>query len=60
MGSFVLQHAGTMTKTSSQLLITVVPESGTGELVGLNGKFVIKIADKKHSYEFEYAISPPA
>lgn len=55
-GSFVLQHTGTMTKTSPQLLITVVPESGTGELVGLTGKFVIKIVDKKHFYEFEYTL----
>ena len=57
-GTFVLQHTGTMTKTSQQLLITVVPESGTGELTGLEGKFVIKIADKKHFYEFEYTLPP--
>lgn len=55
-GTFVLQHTGTMTKTSQQLLITVVPESGTGELTGLAGKFIIKIVDKKHFYELEYTL----
>ncbi len=55
-GTFVLQHTGSMTKTSQQLMITVVPESGTGELMGLEGKFVIKVVDKKHFYEFEYSL----
>lgn len=55
-GTFVLQHAGTMTSTSQQLLITVVPDSGTGQLIGLTGKFTIKIVDKKHFYDFEYAL----
>jgi len=34
-GSFVLQHAGTMTRGVPSLSVTVVPDSGTGELVGL-------------------------
>ena len=55
-GTFVLQHSGTMTSTSQQLLITVVPDSGTGQLTGLSGKFIIKIVDKKHFYEFEYTL----
>jgi hypothetical protein len=55
-GSFVLQHSGTMSKGNFQLTITVVPDSGTGELVGLTGKMNIIIADGKHSYEFEYTL----
>jgi Protein of unknown function (DUF3224) len=55
-GTFVLQHSGTMTRGEPQLTITVVPDSGTGELMGLTGKMAIKIVDKKHSYEFEYAL----
>jgi len=55
-GTFVLQHAGTMTSASQQLLITVVPDSGTGQLVGLAGKFIIKIENKKHFYEFDYSL----
>ena len=37
--------------------ITVVPDSGSGGLVGLAGKMDIKIADGKHSYEFEYTLA---
>jgi hypothetical protein len=38
------------------LLIFVVPDSGTGELQGLTGKMNIIIApDGKHSYTFDYA-----
>jgi Protein of unknown function (DUF3224) len=55
-GTFVLQHTASMTSSSQQLLITVVPDSGTGQLIGLSGKFVIKIVDKKHFYEFEYSL----
>ncbi|MFY9550885.1 MAG: DUF3224 domain-containing protein [Thermoanaerobaculia bacterium] len=55
-GSFVLQHSGTMTRGAPQLVITVVPDSGTGQLVGLAGKMTILIADGKHSYEFEYTL----
>ena len=55
-GSFVLQHSGTMTAGAPQLTITVVPDSGTGELKGLAGKMNITIADGKHSYDFEYSL----
>ena len=56
-GTFVLQHSGTMTRGTPQLTITVVPDSGTGQLVGLAGKMDIIIADGKHSYEFEYTLA---
>lgn len=55
-GSFVLQHSGTMIAGAPQLTITVVPDSGTGELKGLAGKMNITIADGKHSYDFEYSL----
>lgn len=55
-GTFVLQHSGTMTRGAQQLIITVVPDSGTGQLAGLTGKMAIIIADGKHSYEFEYTL----
>src|SRR5215469_13308272 len=56
-GSFVLQHTGTMTNSGRQLTITVVPDSGTGDLKGLSGKMMINIAaDGKHSYDFEYTL----
>jgi hypothetical protein len=59
-GSFVLQHSGTMTRGAPQLAITVVPDSGTGQLAGLAGKMAITIADGKHSFEFEYTLLPEA
>jgi uncharacterized protein DUF3224 len=55
-GTFVLQHTGTMNRGTYQLSITVVPDSGTGQLLGLTGKFNITIADGKHSYDFEYTL----
>ena len=55
-GSFVLQHNGTMTRGAPSLTIGVVPDSGTGELLGLTGDFMIDIAGGKHSYNFEYRL----
>jgi uncharacterized protein DUF3224 len=56
-GSFVLQHSATMNRGVPQLSITVVPDSGTGELAGLVGSMKIIIESGKHSYEFEYAVA---
>jgi hypothetical protein len=58
-GTFILQHSGTMTRGTPQLVITVVPDSGTGQLAGLTGKMMINIADGKHSYDFEYTLGEP-
>lgn len=56
-GTFALQHSGTMTRGVPELLITVVPDSGTGQLLGLAGKMTINIVEGKHSYEFEYMLA---
>lgn len=56
-GSFVLQHSATMTRGVPQLSVTVVPDSGTGQLVGLTGKMDIIITAGKHSYDFEYTLA---
>jgi hypothetical protein len=55
-GTFYFQHGGTMTRGVGELHITVIPDSGTDQLVGLKGKMNIIIADGKHSYEFEYTL----
>ena len=60
IGSFSLQHAGTMTRGTPQLMITVVPDSATEQLEGLTGSMKIDIADGKHSYDFEYTLPGPA
>jgi hypothetical protein len=57
-GTFALQHTGNMTRGAPQLTVTVVPDSGTGDLAGLSGKMDIKITDGKHLYEFDYTIAP--
>jgi len=56
-GTFVLQHSGTMTRGAPQLSISVVPDSGTDQLVGLAGTMTINISDGKHAYEFEYTLA---
>lgn len=55
-GTFILQHNGTMSRGAQEMRITVVPDSGTGELTGLAGTMKIIIEGGKHSYEFEYTI----
>jgi len=55
-GTFILQHTGTMNRGVPHLIITVVPDSGTGQLAGITGTFTVNIADGKHSYEFEYSL----
>ena len=55
-GTFALQHTGTLNRGAPELSVTVVPDSGTGRLVGLTGKMTINIADGKHSYDFEYTL----
>lgn len=55
-GSFVLQHLGRMARGRQSLTITVVPDSGTGDLVGLEGTLHIDIEGKAHFYRFEYSL----
>jgi hypothetical protein len=56
-GSFVLQHSGIMNRGAPTLTLTVVPDSGTGELAGLSGSMTIDISAGKHSYRFEYSLA---
>ncbi len=58
-GTFALQHSGTMTRGAPELTVTVVPDSGTGQLIGLAGKMTIRITDGKHFYELEYTLPQP-
>lgn len=51
-GSFVLQHQGTMRKNVPSMEVTVVPDSGTGDLTGISGAMRILIEGGKHAYEF--------
>lgn len=55
-GSFVLQHSGAMNRGAPTLSVTVVPDSGTGELEGISGHMQIDIRDGQHFYSFEYTL----
>lgn len=55
-GTFVLQHSGTMNRGQASLSLTVVPDSGTGELVGLSGAMKIDIVDGAHHYTFDFQL----
>ncbi len=55
-GSFALQHMATMDAHGRKMTVAVVPGSGTGELKGIAGTFVIEIADGQHAYDLEYEL----
>ncbi|HEX2207514.1 MAG TPA: DUF3224 domain-containing protein [Longimicrobium sp.] len=55
-GTFSLQHSGTMDRGAPSLVISVVPDSGTGELAGLRGTMNILIEGGRHSYTFDYSL----
>ncbi len=55
-GSFAVHHVGVMNRGAQSLVITVVPDSGTDELVGITGTMTIEIKDGKHFYTFDYVL----
>ena len=55
-GSFVLQHHGLMDRGARQLVIVVVPDSGTGQLAGLAGRMDIRITEGKHFYSIDFTL----
>lgn len=54
--AFALQHSGTMTRGTPHLTVTVVPDSGSGQVVGLVGDMVIAIVDGTHTYDLAYTL----
>ena len=59
-GTFILQHTATMNRGVPSMHITVVPDSGTGALMGLRGDFTIRIVDGQHLYEFSHDLDEAA
>jgi hypothetical protein len=60
-GSFTFTHRATMMKgdapSQGDLSVTVVPNSGTGELTGLTGSLMIHIDTQgKHTWTFDYSL----
>lgn len=56
-GAFLLAHRGDMTPDGYTLSITVVPNSGTGALEGIEGEFVLTVTeDGAHHYDLAYRL----
>lgn len=56
-GSFALMHRAAMVRgTPQDWSVAVVPDSGTGELIGLDGSMTITITDGTHYYDFQYTL----
>lgn len=53
-GSFVLSHHGRMHGDTSELSLSVVPDSATGELTGLRGSMEIGPAAEGHPWTLNY------
>ena len=56
-GSLALQHSGTMGRGEAVLAVSVVPDSGGGELAGISGTLEINSQDSGHTYVFEYELA---
>ena len=54
--AFAVHHRGVMTRGAQDLVITVIPDSGTEELTGITGTMTIDIRDGKHFYGFDYTV----
>ena len=55
-GSFALQPLGVMDQGKLQLIVSVVPGSGTDALAGISGAMTIVHAPGKLSYTFDYTL----
>ena len=55
-GTFALVHRGIVDHGQQELLITVVPGSGTGGLEGIEGVFKLVITDGVHHYDLAYSL----
>ena len=55
-GSFVVQHHGVMNRGEAALTVTIVPDSGTGELAGITGTLEIDSDAGEHSCVLEYEL----
>ena len=55
-GTFVLQHNGTMNRGAPSLVVTIVPDSGTGGLEGISGTMTIDVSGGRHGYTLDYTL----
>lgn len=55
-GSFVLQHCGIMDRGAARLTVNIIPDTGSGDFVGIAGVLHIHIVDGRHEYTLEYTL----
>ena len=55
-GGFALVHRGVMSAGDQQLMITIVPDSGTGALNGIGGSLSIDVRDGEHYYTLDFEL----
>lgn len=55
-GSFTLLHKGFMDANGTELNITIMPHSGTGDFAGITGTYNIIQQDNKHFYELQWEL----
>lgn len=55
-GSFALQHSGNMNRGAPGLSIHVVPDSGSGDLLGLSGTMALDQSGGGHAYTLSYTL----
>lgn len=55
-GSFAVHHLGVMDRGAQRLVITVIPDSGTGDFVGITGTMTIEIKGGSHYYTLDYTL----
>lgn len=54
-GTFVVLHNAVQTSSDMNLNVSIVPDSGTGELAGIAGTMVLN-ADGEHTYRIDYEL----
>ena len=57
-GHFFLQHNGVMDRGAASLALSIVPDSGGGQLLGIRGRMAIDITDGKHFYTLDFSLPP--
>lgn len=55
-GGFLLQHYGLMTRGTPEQIVTIIPDSGSGELTGISGRMTIRIENGVHHYRLDYTL----
>ena len=55
-GSFAVWHRGIMTRGAQDLVVSIIPDSGTEELTDIAGTMTIDIKDGTHFYGIDYTL----